>query len=378
MLCDLNLSSLMMAISPHSSSRRERSSPDYRHGSSRSRRNRSSSDERPPRRDAPARRRSRTPPRGWVPPRIPKNSRLSRSPERSRRPSSRSSSPDSEEEDRLRYERERRNPVDSGRNDRWSRKSPSDQHHGSGDRQCSRRSKNVSEEYWIRRRQMRDEIGTTGAQFLWASSPVPPKDSDDESLAALKSASKRKIRTRSLSTERKKKKKHKHGKHKKSKKKNKEKDSEQSDTDIGPAWVAKPEAEAPDPLAMAFVEPDDIGPAPRPNLLASDPRAFGKALLPGEGAAMAAFVAEGKRIPRRGEIGLTSDEITSYENVGYVMSGSRHRRMEAVRLRKENQIYSADEKRALEMFDKEERQKRENKILSQFRELVRSKTSKNE
>ena len=50
--------------------------------------------------------------------------------------------------------------------------------------------------------------------------------------------------------------------------------------------------------------------------------------------------------------------------------------MEAVRLRKENQIYSADEKRALEMFDKDERQKRENKILSQFRELVHSKTAK--
>ena len=51
---------------------------------------------------------------------------------------------------------------------------------------------------------------------------------------------------------------------------------------------------------------------------------FGKALLPGEGAAMAAYVAEGKRIPRRGEIGLTSDEIATYESVGYVMSGSRY------------------------------------------------------
>lgn len=50
---------------------------------------------------------------------------------------------------------------------------------------------------------------------------------------------------------------------------------------------------------------------------------FGHALLPGEGAAMAAYVAEGKRIPRRGEIGLTSDEIALYESVGYVMSGSR-------------------------------------------------------
>ena len=30
---------------------------------------------------------------------------------------------------------------------------------------------------------------------------------------------------------------------------------------------------------------------------------------------MAAYIAEGKRIPRRGEIGLTSDEITAYEEV---------------------------------------------------------------
>lgn len=50
--------------------------------------------------------------------------------------------------------------------------------------------------------------------------------------------------------------------------------------------------------------------------------------------------------------------------------------MEAVRLRKENQIYSADEKRALAMFSKEERQKRENRILSQFRDMVETKVSK--
>lgn len=43
---------------------------------------------------------------------------------------------------------------------------------------------------------------------------------------------------------------------------------------------------------------------------------FGKALLPGEGAAMAAYIADGKRIPRRGEIGLTPDEITNYEDQG--------------------------------------------------------------
>ena len=52
----------------------------------------------------------------------------------------------------------------------------------------------------------------------------------------------------------------------------------------------------------------------------------------------------------------------------------RHRRMEAVRLRKENQIYSADEKRALANFNLDERKKRESKILTQFRGLVYKKT----
>ncbi|CAL8105857.1 unnamed protein product [Calicophoron daubneyi] len=117
-----------------------------------------------------------------------------------------------------------------------------------------------------------------------------------------------------------------------------------------------------------------IGPllpvAEHSNLLPLD---YGRALLPGEGAAMAAYIAEGKRIPRRGEIGLTSDEIEKFEAEGYVMSGSRHRRMEAVRLRKENQIYSADEKRALEHFNYAERAKREAKLQAQFKALIKRK-----
>ena len=120
---------------------------------------------------------------------------------------------------------------------------------------------------------------------------------------------------------------------------------------------------------------DLVGPA-LPQKVQLTFKEMGTALLPGEGSAMAAFVAEGKRIPRRGEIGLTSDQITGFEEEGWVMSGSRHRRMEAVRLRKENQIYSADEKRALAMFSKEERQKRENKILGQFREMIHEKLKK--
>ncbi len=91
---------------------------------------------------------------------------------------------------------------------------------------------------------------------------------------------------------------------------------------------------------------------------------------------MARFVAEGKRIPRRGEIGLESDEIQQYEDLGYVMSGSRHRRMEAVRLRKENQIYSADEKRALATFNHEARSNKEQALMTQFKGIVDSKSKK--
>ncbi|KAG9299550.1 hypothetical protein G9A89_020721 [Geosiphon pyriformis] len=122
--------------------------------------------------------------------------------------------------------------------------------------------------------------------------------------------------------------------------------------------------------------PEDfnVGPAP---LTVTDAklgeRDYGGALLAGEGSAMAAYVQEGKRIPRRGEIGLTSDQIQSFEDVGYVMSGSRHRRMNAVRIRKENQVISAEEKRALMLFNQEEKAKKENKIISDFRELVSDK-----
>ncbi|CAI2169376.1 11204_t:CDS:1 [Funneliformis geosporum] len=117
-----------------------------------------------------------------------------------------------------------------------------------------------------------------------------------------------------------------------------------------------------------------VGPLPIPvNEPKLGERDYGGALLAGEGSAMAAYVQEGKRIPRRGEIGLTSNEIQSFEDVGYVMSGSRHRRMNAVRIRKENQVISAEEKRAVMLFNQEEKAKKENKIISDFRELVADK-----
>lgn len=51
-----------------------------------------------------------------------------------------------------------------------------------------------------------------------------------------------------------------------------------------------------------------IGPA-LPQKVRLTYKEMGENLLPGEGSAMAAYVAEGKRIPRRGEIGLTSEEV---------------------------------------------------------------------
>ncbi|KAJ3772812.1 ras-induced vulval development antagonist-domain-containing protein [Lentinula raphanica] len=122
-------------------------------------------------------------------------------------------------------------------------------------------------------------------------------------------------------------------------------------------------------------EDDDLvgpQPAPRANAKRVDERSYGGALLRGEGSAMAAFLQDGTeaRIPRRGEIGLTSDEIAKYEDVGYVMSGSRHRRMNAVRIRKENQVISAEEKRGILKLQKEERERREAILREEFSELV--------
>ena len=97
---------------------------------------------------------------------------------------------------------------------------------------------------------------------------------------------------------------------------------------------------------------------------------YGGNLLSGEGAAMAQFIQQNKRIPRRGEIGLRSDEIEHFEKVGYVMSGNRHKLMNAVRMRKENQVYTAEERKTLTLLHHEEKVKRDNKILAQFRELI--------
>lgn len=102
----------------------------------------------------------------------------------------------------------------------------------------------------------------------------------------------------------------------------------------------------------------------------------GTDLLPGEGDSMLRFIEQKKRIPQRGEIGLSAEQIESFERAGYVMSGSRHRTMNAVRLRKENQVMSAYEKKKLLAEKFEEKEKRELKIIDSFKEMLDDKLKK--
>lgn len=91
----------------------------------------------------------------------------------------------------------------------------------------------------------------------------------------------------------------------------------------------EPEMEFPDDMWVekkVEMPEDDMEVGPVPIHLGDNKmseRSYGGALLAGEGSAMAAYVQDGKRIPRRGEIGLESDQIENYEHAGFVMSGSR-------------------------------------------------------
>ncbi|XP_039113508.1 NKAP-like protein [Hyaena hyaena] len=300
-------------------------------------------------------------------------------------------------------------------------------HHYAGDRQWAREyEKEEEESYRQRRLKERERIGELGAPEVWGLSPkFPEPDSDEHTPVEEEEVKTQETSSSDFSSEekgntsrskskkkRKRKSKRKHRKHfhnsdsnsdsdtnsstdgkkraKKAKKKEKKKKHRAKRTkkrknkntkkESSGSSFKDSEGELPEDIWIKQSKIADImdiiGPE-APVIHASQdekPLNYGHALLPGEGAAMAEYVKAGKRIPRRGEIGLTSEEIAAFECSGYVMSGSRHRRMEAVRLRKENQIYSADEKRALASFNQEERRKRENKILASFREMVYRKT----
>ncbi|KAL4379798.1 hypothetical protein GQ457_02G003280 [Hibiscus cannabinus] len=142
-------------------------------------------------------------------------------------------------------------------------------------------------------------------------------------------------------------------------------DSNMADINAADALIFKEMLEAKKP---ALDNEPMVGPAPLPR--AEGHISYGGALRPGEGDAIAQYVQQGKRIPRRGEVGLSAEEIQKFESLGFVMSGSRHQRMNAIRIRKENQVYSAEDKRALAMFNYEEKAKREHKVMADLQRLV--------
>ena len=238
-------------------------------------------------------------------------------------------------------------------------------------------SANVDRHQFEARREERIRIAEFGTNSVWSKSPVriAEEELDDKNEKKKKSH----------------KKKDKKKKSKKKRKRHSSSSSSSSQDESEPKWIETKTKKSTNIDHLQKQQNDEldlIGPKLPQSLSQQQsnsstnpsggdkPLDFGKALLPGEGEAMARFVAEGKRIPRRGEIGLQSDEITQFEELGYVMSGSRHRRMEAVRLRKENQIYSADEKRALATFNSEVRSNKEQQLMTQFKGIVDAKLKK--
>ncbi|EYC09126.1 hypothetical protein Y032_0062g3376 [Ancylostoma ceylanicum] len=204
---------------------------------------------------------------------------------------------------------------------------------------------------------------------------VESAESETEESSAEKAKKKKKKKEKKAKKDKKEKKAKKDKKKKKAKKKKHNSDDEDSDE-----WVEVTHDMRMEEAAREAREEQEIpGPALPEHLQARNQLGqnikanYGKDMLKGEAAAMAAYAARGERIPRRGEIGLSSAEISEFEKVGYVMSGTRHKAMEATRLRKENQVLTAEEKRLLSGFSQEERKKKESAMLEQMRSLIASK-----
>uniref|UniRef100_A0A0R3RZN4 Nkap_C domain-containing protein n=1 Tax=Elaeophora elaphi TaxID=1147741 RepID=A0A0R3RZN4_9BILA len=254
--------------------------------------------------------------------------------------------------------------------------------------------KNAREDaVWTKRRKERERRCEWGVRGVWGRSPLMHEihqvyeeyerlekelRAEEEQLPQPLSVKATEVAKRSKKEEKASKKKQKDKKHKKKHKKS----SSESEEEWVEVTAEMREAEA---AREKLEEAAMIGPAipdhlqqKHATLIDTTKRVnYGKDMLRGEAAAMASYIAQGKRIPRRGEIGLSSAEISEYEKIGYVMSGTRHKSMEATRLRKENQVMTAEEKRLLSGFTHDERKKKEEIVLQQFKSFIESKKGKN-
>ena len=52
------------------------------------------------------------------------------------------------------------------------------------------------------------------------------------------------------------------------------------------------------------------------------------------------------------------------------MSGGRHAKMNAIRIRKENQVYTSEEKRALILLQAQQQEERSNQVTREFKQMV--------
>ncbi|KAJ2161691.1 hypothetical protein GGF46_001284 [Coemansia sp. RSA 552] len=118
----------------------------------------------------------------------------------------------------------------------------------------------------------------------------------------------------------------------------------------------------------------EVGPVPsREHVPPLWERSRGGSSVPGEGPSSSSSRA-GERLLGRGEFGLDHGRIERLEGAGYVMSGNRHRRANpAVRVPKDGQAITADEKRQILMQNQEERQKKETQVIAEFREMLSKK-----
>eukprot|EP01063_Lacrimia_lanifica_P010456 TRINITY_DN1717_c0_g1_i2.p1 TRINITY_DN1717_c0_g1~~TRINITY_DN1717_c0_g1_i2.p1 ORF type:complete len:362 (+),score=222.85 TRINITY_DN1717_c0_g1_i2:157-1086(+) len=187
----------------------------------------------------------------------------------------------------------------------------------------------------------------------------------------------RKLEKKEAKKEKKEAKKRKKEKKDKKEKKAKKEKKEKKEKRVAEEGALVPASEAVKTDEKAPSSDDDFGPAPAPQGAAGGVD-YGKGLLAGEGEAMAEFAQADQRIPRRGEIGYTMENIEGFENMGFVMSGARHGRMNAVRQRKEAQVYSAEEKRAQLQKAKEDRMQKEKDTLQSLRALLEAKGLRDE
>ena len=242
----------------------------------------------------------------------------------------------------------------------------------------SRRSRSRSFERKHRRHRKRYDMSSYQVRLderndrrysIWASIPSPSPERSIQTL--LESRSRSRSRTDDEEDGKKKKKKKKHKdvkkKHKKKVKKKKKLKREDRSASSSPRAVEQSEDD----------EDEVIGPQPVPDEKPTDEMMrYGRDLLPGEGQAIAQYVQKNLRIPRRGEVGWEGETIEKLESSGYVMSGSRHTAMNAVRIRKENQVYSAEEKKALALASLEKKKQRETEITNEYRKLLTDQLTK--